>query len=68
MPKMKTHSGAKRRFKVSAGGKLMRTKGPKSHLRRRKSKRVRRLFGGTVEQGSKALVRRIKTVLMPYSG
>ena len=44
MPKLKTHKGAQSRFYVTGGGKIMRTKGPKSHLRRRKAKRVRRLF------------------------
>ena len=40
MPKMKTHSGAKKRFHKSSTGKLLRTKGMKSHLRRKKSKRI----------------------------
>ena len=40
--KLKTHKGAKRRFKVTATGKIMRTKGMKSHLRRKKSARVKR--------------------------
>jgi large subunit ribosomal protein L35 len=44
MPKMKTHKGAQSRFHITGGGKIMRIKGPKSHLRRRKAKRVRRLF------------------------
>ena len=42
--KLKTHKGAKRRFKITATGKIMRTKGMKSHLRRRKSPRVKRMF------------------------
>jgi large subunit ribosomal protein L35 len=41
MPKLKTHKGAQSRFHVTGSGKIMRTKGPKSHLRRNKSKRVR---------------------------
>jgi large subunit ribosomal protein L35 len=41
MPKLKTHKGAKSRFKVTGRGKIMRTKGPKSHLRTKKAKRVR---------------------------
>ena len=44
MPKMKTHKGAQRRFHVTGTGKVLRTKGPKSHLRRNKSARVKRLF------------------------
>lgn len=41
MPKLKTHKGAKTRFKITGTGKIMRTKGPKSHLRTKKTKRVR---------------------------
>jgi large subunit ribosomal protein L35 len=44
MPKMKTHKGAARRFKVTGTGKIMRTKHMKSHFRRRKSPRVKRMF------------------------
>ena len=44
MPKLKTHKGAKSRFHITSSGKIMRAKGPKSHLRRNKAKRVRRLF------------------------
>ena len=44
MPKLKTHKGAKTRFHITGTGKILRTKGPKSHLRRNKAKRVRRLF------------------------
>ena len=42
--KMKTHKGAKRRFKITATGKIMRTKGMKSHNRRKKAPRVKRQF------------------------
>ena len=44
MPKLKTHKGAKSRFHITGRGKILRTKGGKSHLRRRKAKRVKRLF------------------------
>jgi large subunit ribosomal protein L35 len=44
MPKMKTHKGAARRFKVTGSGQIMRTKHMKSHFRRRKSPRVKRMF------------------------
>lgn len=40
MPKMKTHSGAKRRFHVTGTGKIMRMKGNKRHKKSAKSKRV----------------------------
>ena len=44
MPKLKTHKGVKSRFHITGSGKLMRTKGGKSHLRRRKAKRTKRLY------------------------
>ena len=44
MPKVKTHKGAQKRLAVSGTGKLMRTKGLKSHLRRNRSKRSKRLY------------------------
>jgi large subunit ribosomal protein L35 len=42
--KLKTHKGAKRRFKITGTGKIMRAKGGKSHLRRKKAPRVKRQF------------------------
>lgn len=63
MPKMKTHKGARRRFHVTGTGLVMRTRGPKSHLRRNKSKRVKRLFGGKVELDSASFSRQIKHAL-----
>jgi large subunit ribosomal protein L35 len=44
MPKNKTHSGAKKRFKVTGSGKLMKEQSNKRHLLESKSsKRTRRL-------------------------
>lgn len=42
--KLKTHKATAKRFRVTGSGKIMRTKGHKSHLRRRKSKRAKRKF------------------------
>lgn len=44
MPKIKTHKGAKARLRVTGSGKIMRVKIGKSHLRRKKPGRVKRLF------------------------
>jgi len=60
MPKMKTHKSTAKRFKVTATGKLMRTKIGKSHLRRRKSKRVLRLFDEYLEVTHKGSVKRVR--------
>lgn len=49
MPKMKTHSGAKKRFRVTGSGKIMRRKAGKMHLNEHKSsRRKRRLDGDAV--------------------
>ena len=49
MPKKKTHKGAAKRFKVSAGGKVLRRRSMHSHILTKKSqKRKRRLRKGTV--------------------
>ena len=46
MPKMKTHSGAKKRFKITGSGKVMHRKAGKMHLNEHKpSTRTRRLSG-----------------------
>ena len=48
MPKNKTHSGTKKRFKVTGSGKLMKERAGKRHLLEHKSsRRTRRL---SVEQ------------------
>jgi large subunit ribosomal protein L35 len=49
MPKMKTHSGAKKRFKVTGSGKVMHERAGKRHLLERKSSRLTRRLTGDVE-------------------
>lgn len=63
--KLKTYKAAAKRFKVTKTGKIMRTKGGKSHLRRKKSKRVKRQFSKMIEVTSPGDKRRIKK-LAPY--
>ena len=57
MPKMKTHRGAAKRFKVTGSGKIMRRKAFRNHiLEKKSSKRTRRrareaeLTGGDRDQ------------------
>jgi large subunit ribosomal protein L35 len=64
MPKLKTHKGAKARFRYSGGGKPLRMKGMSSHLRRKKSKRSRRMYDDTVSV-SKADAPKMRR-LLPY--
>ena len=52
MPKMKTHKGSRKRFRVSATGKLKRRQACKSHLNSHKSgKRKRQLRSPAIETG-----------------
>jgi large subunit ribosomal protein L35 len=49
MPKMKSHKGARKRFKLTGTGKVKRRRAYKSHILTKKtSKRKRRLRRGTV--------------------
>ena len=44
MPKMKSHSGTKKRFRRSGTGKIMRAKAFKSHILTKKSTKRKRTF------------------------
>lgn len=65
MPKLKTYKAAAKRFKYTGSGKLMRTKIGKSHLRRKKSKRVKRMFDEMHEVTAKGDKKRVRR-LAPY--
>lgn len=45
MPKMKSNSGAKKRFKVTGSGKVKRKKAGKSHILTKKSSKRKRNLG-----------------------
>lgn len=47
MPKMKTHSGTKKRVRVTGSGKVRRQQSGRRHLMENKSNRVRRRLEGT---------------------
>ena len=61
MPKLKTHKGAAARFRITGTGKVLRMKGHRSHLRRKKPARVRRLYSRKldVSGGDAARVKRM---------
>ena len=63
--KLKTHKATAKRFRVTGSGTIVRTKGPKSHLRRKKSVRSKRAFSKMVEVAASGDKRRIKR-LAPY--
>ena len=61
MPKMKTHRGAAKRFKVTGTGRVLRRKAFRSHLLEKKpSTRTRRLArGAEVTGGDLAQVKKL---------
>lgn len=62
MPKMKTNSSAKKRFKVTGSGKIKRFQANTSHMMRNKSKKAKlRLRDSTLV--SKADTKRIQSLL-----
>jgi len=67
VPKIKTYKGAAKRFKRTGSGKLVRTKGGKSHLRRRRSKRAKKMYSRLLTVDSPGEVKRVNR-LMPYGG
>ncbi|MBV9096774.1 MAG: 50S ribosomal protein L35 [Frankiaceae bacterium] len=62
MPKMKSHSGARKRFKVTGGGKLLHERANRRHnFEHKPSTRTRRLAG--TEEMSPADVKKAKKLL-----
>ena len=62
MPKMKTHSGTKKRVRVTGSGKLMRQQANRRHLLEYKTSRRTRRLAGDVEL-SKADTKKVKKLL-----
>lgn len=67
MPKMKTHSGAKKRFRKTATGKLRGRRAYSSHILEKKSPKRKRRFARPVEI-SKPDQSRIRTLLGGKAG
>ncbi len=63
MPKMKTHSSAKKRFKLTGSGKIKRNRANSSHLMRKKTKKQKRVLAGSTIMEHKGDINRIKTLL-----
>ena len=63
--KLKTHKATSKRFRLTGSGTLVRTKGGKSHLRRRRSERTKALFAEMIPVKGKSIVTRVKR-LAPY--
>ncbi len=62
MPKMKTHSGAAKRFRITGTGKIMRRRANRQHLFEHKSSRLTRRLYDEV-QLAPADVRQIRKLL-----
>ena len=63
--KLKTHKATSKRFRLTGSGKLVRTKGGKSHLRRRTSKRTKRLLDEMLPVKGRGITKRVQR-LAPY--
>ncbi len=65
MPKMKTKSGAKKRFKVRSSGGIKRSQAFKRHILTKKTTKAKRQLRGMtgVHESDKAQVR----AMMPYA-
>lgn len=58
--KLKTHKATSKRFRLTGSGMLVRTKGGKSHLRRRTAKRTKALFTEMIPVEGSGIIKRVK--------
>ena len=58
--KLKTHKATSKRFRLTGSGKLVRTKGGKSHLRRNTSKRPKAQLSEMQDAKGRKIIKRIK--------
>ena len=58
--KLKTHKATSKRFRLTGSGTVVRTKGGKSHLRRRTSKRAKALFTEMIVVKGHGIITRVK--------
>ncbi len=65
MPKIKTHKATAKRFRLTGTGKIVRLKARRSHLRRKKAKRVLRSYDRKIEVEAKGMKKHIER-LAPY--
>jgi large subunit ribosomal protein L35 len=62
MPKMKTHKASKKRFRVTASGKLKRRQAGKKHLLSHKTGKRKRQLRGVIVDGGKLARKYIKAM------
>ena len=58
--KLKTHKATSKRFRLTGSGKLVRTKGGKSHLRRNTSKRVKNQLSEMQTVKGRSIIKNVK--------
>jgi large subunit ribosomal protein L35 len=63
--KLKTHKATAKRFRMTGTGIIVRTKGGKSHFRRRTSKRTKAMFTTMIPVKGSGYIKRIRR-LAPY--
>jgi large subunit ribosomal protein L35 len=63
--KINTHKATSKRFRLTGSGMLVRTKGGKSHFRRRTSKRTKRLLDEMLPVKGRGIIKRVHQ-LAPY--
>ena len=57
---MKTHKATSKRFRLTGSGKVVRTKGGKSHLRRNTSKRTKAQLSEMQTVKARKIIKRVK--------
>ncbi len=63
--KLKTHKATSKRFRATGSGLVVRTKGGKSHLRRKRSERALGMLDQMVPVQGDSIVKRVRR-LAPY--
>ena len=58
--KLKTHKATSKRFRLTGSGKVVRTKGGKSHLRRNRSKRTKAQLSKMQTVKGRSIINRVK--------
>lgn len=58
--KLKTHKATSKRFRLTGAGKVVRTKGGKSHLRRNTSKRSKAQLSEMQTVKGRKIIKRVK--------
>jgi len=66
--KLKTHKATSKRFRLTGSGMLVRTKGGKSHLRRRTSDRTKAVLSEMIVVQGRKFIKRIKRLAPHMEG